>query len=101
MRERGGENVPRWTIPQSWMYLTAFIIVRTRSAASLWKVEEKTKARAWTGQRWGLIKGEERWWDVRLVVVSFGAYAVKELAAGAEVEDEVEVVCGLARRAGE
>jgi hypothetical protein len=28
----------------------------------------------------------------RLVVVALGAYAVEELAAGAEVEDEVEVV---------
>ena len=31
----------------------------------------------------------------RLVVVALGAYPVEELAAGAEVEDEVQVVCSL------
>ena len=33
--------------------------------------------------------------DARFVVVALGAYPVEELAAGAEVEDEVEVVRGL------
>lgn len=47
--------------------------------------------------------GRERGRDALLVVVALGAYPVEELAAGAEVEAEVEVVCrlcGEARAAG-
>ena len=39
--------------------------------------------------------GRERGRDALLVVVALGAYPVEELAAGAEVEAEVEVVRGL------
>ena len=39
--------------------------------------------------------GRERGRDALLVVVALGAYPVEELAAGAEVEAEVEVVCRL------
>ena len=44
--------------------------------------------------------GRERGRDALLVVVALGAYPVEELAAGAEVEAEVEVVCRLLRETG-
>lgn len=40
-------------------------------------------------------------WDSRLIVTAFGAYAVKELASGAEIEAEVEIVCSLGVDASE
>lgn len=42
-----------------------------------------------------LHDGPHKVGGIPLVVVALGAYAIKELATRAEVEDEIEVVCGL------
>ena len=67
------------------MYLTAFIIVRTRSAASLGR--ERASETDWIC----LSQSD----DLRLVVVALGAYPVEQLATGAKVEYEVQVMRGL------
>ena len=67
----------------SWMYVTALKMERTRAAASL-DVDGDVN------RRMDVNTGCSRF-----VVVAFGAYAIEEFTASAEIEDEVEIVRGL------
>jgi hypothetical protein len=86
----------RCTIPSSWRYLTALVMVLTISAASL-RVESNRSANTSHTAKSSACGCSKtgRVLNVPLVIVPLAADPVKELSTGTQIKDQVEVMGGL------